>query len=94
MPWYKIDLSYGAGHQGHDTTYEYHPEVLTKEWEKEIALEAISNNMYARDSDNSVCWKCNRVEKLPEEVRLKKVQNCKDRIEYANQMLLILEKES
>ena len=94
MPWYKIDISYGPGHQSQDTTYQYSGELLSEEEEKELGREAVYDNPYARDSDNSVHWNCERVEKLPEKERLERIKHCERSIESANRMLKILKDEA
>ena len=91
MPWYKIEISYGPGGQGHDTLYEYASGVMCEEDEREMCQEAVETHPEARYSDRARA-DSQLVEKLPEDVRQEKVKHYERHIESARQMLLILEK--
>ena len=93
MPWYKIDISYGPGGQGHDTSYEWYAGTLSADEEKDLCHEAIDNNVCARNSDRAHA-KSKLIDKLPENERLKMVNMYRQRIESAQYMLKVLGEDS
>ena len=90
MPWYKIELNYGPGHQSHDVEYEHSSEVLSKEAEREMVEGVIDRVPWIRDSDNSVCWECNAITKLPDDIRTSKEKYYKAVLKGAESMLKLL----
>jgi hypothetical protein len=94
MPWYKIDLSFGPGSQGHDTVYKWSSYELPPDEERELVHAAIDENPYASNAEYGARGKSILVSKLPEDVRQEKMNELRNSIKHAEEMLLILEKES
>jgi hypothetical protein len=89
MPWYKIDLNYGPGSQGHDTTYKWFPKAIGEESEHELGFEAIQANPYASDSDQA-SFHVTTVVALPKEVRQEEIKRYRSKRDYADMMLKVL----
>ena len=87
MSWFKIDLMYGAGHQGHRVEYEWREGEVTK-----IDKQEMVDDLVNRIGTNQAIGKVRRVKNLPEEVRLNKINQELHRIKRAEYMLRVLEK--
>jgi hypothetical protein len=89
MPWYRVAISYGPGHQSRCESYVYHDEQRLYPGGKQDLVhyvceqEDISADMYP-------VGKVKRVAKLPEDIRRKKIKECDMKIQNALRMKRIL----
>jgi hypothetical protein len=86
VPWYKFHADHGPGHQSHTTHYRWYDEKLSEGGEED--------EWHSLFDDLS--WpigKSTIVKKIPEDVRKRKIENCKLAIKAAKNMLKILKEE-
>jgi len=83
MPWYRIPVSHGPGHQSKSEDYRWSDKPMSKD-EKEDWFNEYSSYM------NYAIGKITIVKKLPKKVKEEKLWTYKARIKYAKQMLNIL----
>lgn len=90
MPWYKTTIRYGPGHQALDESYDYWNYDLSKEEQKELIFEKAYHDGLECDCSSSH-GSVAKVDKLPEDVKQKKIKFYNGRIHDAQFMLKILE---
>lgn len=84
MPWYRIKVDHGPGHQSSTEDYFWADKVLSKE-EKEDHFNEFCDWMH------DAIGKINMVKTLPSKVREIKIWANKSKIERANEILKVLE---
>lgn len=89
MAWYKISVSYGPGHQGHEALYDYVPD----EWgmSNEDLVEKFKLLFDYWHVWDEPILEYEKLAKLPEEVRQQKVAHYKKIIAGAEYMLTLLQ---
>jgi hypothetical protein len=87
VPWYKIDIRYGPGHQSHRVAYRHAYERLTNEEQSDLAHEYCDQQLSWVEQ-----WKADvdEVSELPEEARKKLVEQFENKRDHAERMLKIL----
>lgn len=83
MPWYRLKVDHGPGHQTSTERYEWSDEVLTKDGKEEM-FNSLCNCM------EYPIGKITLVKKLPEKVKTDQISLHKCRISYARKMLKVL----
>lgn len=85
MPWYKISVDHGGGHQSHSERFVWRDERASKA-EREQMFEDFCEDRYMENAIGKV----RAVAKLPEKVRREKIDDYRYEIDHAKRMLKIL----
>jgi len=86
MPWYRIDVRHGPGHQGLDTTYKWWGHELSPVEEEEERIEASQRDGFWEDPIARIA----KVDTIPDDERERQIQKYKRWIRSGRYMLKVL----
>ena len=84
--WYKFTYSYGGGHQGSATHYQWYDYRL-KGSSKESEWEGIAD----KNGYRNACGNCTWVKRPPQKELDRKIQRCKERIKHLKEMIKLFQ---